>query len=1044
MSEAITAANSNEQFVSTGFQHAGVKPNATLRELLRSAPESLRSRWRSALHEPANFDREELFSRLLEIWQDYHLDRYVEVQPRANSILSGRIRPQHLSDEEKRQFLDLLGIGLLNTYTKAIPGNESAYHLLNKLASFPHSAEVRSLIWAAMAEGLDAADFRRELCSVAQELRVLPNDSRLEWGEALRQATELVSEREHDESLWHLVSEATDNDFCEQVLRLIADEPTVSLEKADFQKPPIKTDKHSVSLTVIAAPKEPVVVAEAHTPQARSISTLEKRNTTDDTPEPQSPVAEPPRLSSVPSPDQPSPVAADHLALMRQAIVMALNRPVEITLNNGTRITATFATLGFDSALLREGGFLPLSDIRSFHPLEASANGICASSPSTMESPRTEQSLLVPQPAAKPDSSLVIERSVVGTTSATRHRPTPRRMSTIEKETLARIEQPFRKLVTDYKWQANAIPPLRTQKSPATDLHSTIRQRANKAWSQSLDYLRNRNWSAARDALIDLSFLTPSSIEPIWGAAYAASQQGDPKLALALLQHRTHLLERHAQLARAEVSLAIQINALPMVVRRLRAYAGEPMNLATDFLLMTCRHGLYRTLIGFLSEEGSYWAEYGSPLAAFLLRRVFASGADIPADLQFDADSLGPDDALPPLLKAAKDQPSQEYQMALAGQASLDSDLEALRSELEERENIVNDADVVNSILGRADQARRAGDFNDALRLAAQGLRAAKSRTWQERAEKTIEQLQAARPVGAKTQAGHGSGVPAARQPGPWLRQYLTSKDKSSFQHKPARGPSTSISTRTTIGPLWQQASYAANDGELDLAINLYKQFLDKAVQDRWDSQADRAVNGLAMVYARQGERDEAIKTMLRYREHIQGTQRFHNQIASLYFTTGQFQKSSEHFRLAAQAAAVRAERDKALQNARRAEQRADQAQSVSSQFDQALADEDAEELEREYLLEVDIKAPVQKREVTLDLDSFLEADIDRLLKGGEELSGITRSQVARGDFDYENVKRLERSAQEQVKTQGIRSRYLATALFLIYKKGWHQEPTAL
>ncbi len=67
--------------------------------------------------------------------------------------------------------------------------------------------------------------------------------------------------------------------------------------------------------------------------------------------------------------DRPAQANGDHLALMRQAVAIGLNRTVEINLHDGRRFIGTFTILGFDSVVLADGGFLPLADIRSFHPV---------------------------------------------------------------------------------------------------------------------------------------------------------------------------------------------------------------------------------------------------------------------------------------------------------------------------------------------------------------------------------------------------------------------------------------------------------------------------------------------------------------------------------------------------------------------------------------------------------------------------------------------------------------------------------------------------
>jgi tetratricopeptide (TPR) repeat protein len=592
------------------------------------------------------------------------------------------------------------------------------------------------------------------------------------------------------------------------------------------------------------------------------------------------------------------------------------------------------------------------------------------------------------------DDTEALQETVIIDTAPLDDKPTLSSYLSVDiRQTLTEIAQPFSQRVQEFQWQSQALASLANTRFPKSESLIGNRSRvALKCWSRALDFLKNRNWPSARDEFISLSGLIPAAIEPVWGAAYAASQLGDPIFALAVLQHRGHLLAAKPDLVRAEISIALQIRALPTAIRLMRTYTASPVGLSTEFILFACQHGLYRQVVSLLADEASLWADYGSAMSAYLLLKIYDEKAQIASEYyqQNGYDGLVLDHVFPILLAHSKDQPSQVYENAVAVESTINPQIKNIQNELNEAEQSVIDESAVGSYLVTINSACREGDYDKALELATKALSQSNSRLWKDRFRLQLEEIKKSQPI-RKSQPFHDTD-----QPGPWLKKYIEQYKLPSGNNPDIR----EINPKRTNGPLWQQAADAAVNGELQKSIQLYQQYLKDATKGSWDNQADRALNGLAMVYQRRGQREEAIKIMLQYRNYVKEQLRFHNQIATLYYIAGQFEKAADHFNQATKVATNPIEKQKAQKNVQNARERAKQALTGLNQRS-VDHDEYAEELAREYL-ELDLNAPVRMPEVTFELDPFLEPDIERLLKDGAEVVGIDRSRVAREDFDYE------------------------------------------
>jgi hypothetical protein len=381
-------------------------------------------------------------------------------------------------------------------------------------------------------------------------------------------------------------------------------------------------------------------------------------------------------------------------------------------------------------------------------------------------------------------------------------------------------------------------------------------------------------------------------------------------------------------------------------------------------------------------------------------------------------DELRFDNVLPLLLTHARDEPEAEYERAGATEVSLHQELEKLRNEIRASEVTARDAAWAASFEEKINAKRRSGAFAEALETANRAVKLCRSQEWKQRFRSLIDEI--------RQESSNLS-----------LQQ---SRSDIAFKGR----LSATVANLASTTPLWRQASDAAVHGRLDEAIEKYRAFLTQAIETGWTEHADRALNGLAMVYDRLQERDKAIEVMLEHRHRVRSSLRFNNQIATLYYLTGDFQKSAEHFSEAAKLAAAPLEKQKAQENARNARLRAgSRTTEIPLGIEGGAVDEYGEELAREYL-EQPLHLNLQMREVTSDLDLFLEPDIERLSKAGMEMYGIDRGRVAREDFDYTTVQRLLEQAQRQQRTQGVRSQLLASALYIIYQKGWNQNAEAL
>ncbi|WAS91017.1 AAA family ATPase [Nannocystis punicea] len=580
-------------------------------------------------------------------------------------------------------------------------------------------------------------------------------------------------------------------------------------------------------------------------------------------------------------------------------------------------------------------------------------------------------------------------------------------------EILKHKATPFSELVAGHAWEPSPVPPLAHRsvpKLPPSTLHSDT---AKHHWSRALNLLSARNFRDVIREFLSFSVLVPSSVEPLWGAAYVAEQQGDLVQALALLQWRPHLLGAVPELMRAAVGLAWRLRLPDTMLRLLRAHARPPSGLQRDYLMLACRYGMYRQIASFIDEESVSDPEIEEPLSAYLVLQMLESGAEVNV-AQLNSFRFG--QILPILVRDGQDAPTRAYRDDAAIEGTVLDKIRYLQEGFDDHERATRERFSLGHYLGMIQEARRELDFERARFLASTALSRAESVQWRQTFQEQFRQIDAETPR---------TDSPRKRPPAPV-------RPVRSFQ--PVRPPA----------PLWQQASDAAVAGQLDRAIELYQRYLQEAVKNRvWPERADPALNALAVVYNQKRERQKAIEVMLAYRDKVQARFRFHNQLATLYFLTGEYLKAAEEFKLAVDVAPGAIERQKAHKNAINARQRAQNetvAHARSGSASEAATYES--ELEREYLA-IGVEAGIKMPEVTLALDPFLQPDVERLTENGTKIVGIERAQVARNEFDYRTVKDLDRRSQKEQTTQGFRSQYLASALWLIYNRSWHQSDEA-
>ncbi|MFO0591521.1 MAG: hypothetical protein U0441_28505 [Polyangiaceae bacterium] len=600
--------------------------------------------------------------------------------------------------------------------------------------------------------------------------------------------------------------------------------------------------------------------------------------------------------------------------------------------------------------------------------------------------------------------------------------PNPKDAASIDalRRRLAEKGAAFDAAVRSFSLKEERIPPLPSTKLPEIPTGTPHWQQIRQRWGEATNYRYSRAWKTSRMDFLAFAALAPMVVEGIWGAAYCAEQQGDFVAALAMLLWRQDQVAAAPVLARATAALAMRLRMNETTIRFLKAAASLPNGPVEAYVYEALRFGLTLQVVTFFYENPTAANRFDSSLTAYLLAKTAEHNPHVV--LEVDAnDSLSFESCFPTLLDHAKDTPTHEYTESQGIEATLQNDIRRLQDELSDEEIAVGEENTVGPYMQQVDAARRMGDYDDAQSVAAHALAAARSNRWKETFRKALAEIRAQRPV---REVRVQRSLPPSTSP------------VNSARPRPAP-------RRSPTAPLWQQASDEAVRGNLPGAIALYEQFLDDAVKKgEWPERADQAVNGLTVVYNQQGKRDQAIATMRRHESRIKNRFPFHNQLATLYFISGQFSLAAEHFNKALSLAPGPVERQKAQNNARVAEDRAKQVRGSTAPQIVAQDDPTALELKREYL--APLHASIRMAEVTLELDPFLAPDVDRLTKSGREIKGLDRAKIARKEFDYSFVAELDRKAARVETTQGFRSQIIASALWVVYDRNWHQNEEAL
>lgn len=719
--------------------------------------------------------------------------------------------------------------------------------------------------------------------------------------------------------------------------------------------------------------------------------------------------------------------------IKRRCITLNIQRPVQVTLLNGRVIAGTRIVAFEDDVLeLIDGSFFSLPQIASIEPLDRELSALAPSSPVAAVLP-TPAPFVVPlrearrdpldleahQPIAReqpiPDPMPVVD-AIVGRAHTATAEPF-RELGLAGRDIKPQFERKaalFVESLTGYVWEPSPVPPLSQRsvpKMPTSTYHSDT---AKHHWSRAINLLGSHNLREVINEFLCFSALVPSAIEPLWGAAFVAEQQGDPIKALALLQWRPHLLASVPELLHATVSLAHRLRLPETMLRLLHAHARPPVGLLRDYLLLACSHGMYRKIVVFLDEYSAIDSEFEESLLAHLLLCLLDATPALDTGRMIDS---SPAQLLAFLVQNNEDIPTQEYLSQASNENEIVERIRRLHDEFRDSELATRERFSLGPSLRMVQEERRQLDFSQARLLADSALARAESSQWRQAFQEQLRQIDAE--------------FPRAR-PAPRPSQ-------------PLRGPSRARPSHRSETPLWQQAAEAAAVGQSNRAIELYLLFLKEAVSHNvWPERADPALNALAVVYNRIGQRQRAIDVMLTYRDKVQARFRFHNQLATLYFLVGDYLKSAEEFQLAVGLATNTLERQKAQKNVQKARQRAQLGERVPDQTQKvaSMTDSFERELEREYLA-IGIDAGIKMPEVTLAIDPFLQPDLERLTENGDKIVGIDRGQVARKEFNYQTIKNLDQRSQKEQTTQGFRSQYLASALWLVYSQNWHQSDEA-
>ncbi len=177
-------------------------------QFLAGEDHQLRGAWRPSAR-PAG-EAVDLVGALGKLWRRFTLDRHAVPEPRVQALLSGRIRRNRLTDDDRHGILRAVDEGVLEAlvvHCEQTPWTIQAF--LEELAKIPVPVELSAAIWTAALADMDPTQLRRELHEVAAEIREIAPPDSYTWETALVEVLGRLADRNSDSRLQEMLDEAS-------------------------------------------------------------------------------------------------------------------------------------------------------------------------------------------------------------------------------------------------------------------------------------------------------------------------------------------------------------------------------------------------------------------------------------------------------------------------------------------------------------------------------------------------------------------------------------------------------------------------------------------------------------------------------------------------------------------------------------------------------------------------------------------------------------------------------------------------------------------